>query len=72
MAMLRDLDQQNAEIRAIWIEVETSAGEEKALEQQASKLAEWRQGIFTTDSDEARNMMADYVSFRVHRTEIHP
>ena len=63
-AMLAQFDQHYAEAVATWVEVENMPGEED-VDWQASKWAQWRWGIFTDDTDEAHELIASYVTFRM-------
>ena len=63
-AMLAQFDQHYAEAVATWVEVENMPGEED-VDWQASKWAQWRWGNFAADTDEARKLLASYVTFRL-------
>lgn len=63
-AMLAQFDQQFTEAVATWVEVEDMPGEE-GMDWQASKWAQWRWGNFAVEPDEARKLLAGYVTFRL-------
>ena len=63
-AMLAQFDQHYAEAVATWVGVENMPGEED-VDWQASKWAQWRWGNFAADTDEARKLLASYVTFRL-------
>ena len=63
-AMLAQFDQHYAEALATWVEVENMPGEED-VDWQASKWAQWRWGNFADDTDEAHELIASYVTFRM-------
>ena len=65
-AMLAQFDQHYAEAVATWVEVENIPGEED-VDWQASKWGRWRWGNFADDTDQAHNLIASYVTFRLRR-----
>ena len=65
-AMLAQFDQHYAEAVATWLEVENMPGEED-VDWQASKWGQWRWGNFVDDTDQAHNLIASYVTFRLRR-----
>ncbi len=65
-AMLAKFDQHYAEAVATWVGVENMPGE-LDVDWQASKWAQWRWGNFEVDTDEARDFVSSFVTFRLRR-----
>ena len=65
-AMLAQFDQDYAEAVATWLGVENLPGE-LDVDREASKWAQWRWGNFAVDTDEARNFISSFVTFRLRR-----